>query len=118
MSVPTPLYKLNYPVETPEALAFWSSNHRCNRMKAIIAFSLDLDNANDNLRRAGYSRQFRKRALFNFCMYVNQPAMSGIPLNDLSDVWYEVMPYRTESLCSAGLWVDGEDWVDGNSWRG
>ncbi|QQG33635.1 hypothetical protein PQC34_gp099 [Cronobacter phage A24] len=91
--VPSPLYKLNYPVETPEALAFWSSRFKQNRIKAIIAFSLNEDNANDNLRRFNYPRQFRRRALAAFSQYVNQPAMSGIPLSDGSKTWWEEMPY-------------------------
>lgn len=91
--VPSPLYKLNYPVETPEALAFWSSRFKANRIKAIIAFSLNESNANDNLRRFNYPRQFRRRALAAFIQYVNQPSMSGIPLSDGSKTWWEEMPY-------------------------
>lgn len=96
------LYRLNYPIETPEAQAFWSSRHKANRAKAIMAFSLDLDNANDNYRRWNYPRQFRKRALLNFCMYVNQPDMKGIPLSPLDSPWWEEMPYRTDSACGGG----------------
>lgn len=91
--VPSPLYKLNYPVETPEALAFWESRFKANRVKAIIAFSLNESNANDNLRRFNYPRQFRRRALDTFGQYVNQPAMTGIPLSDGTKTWWEEMPY-------------------------
>lgn len=97
--VPNPLYKLNYPVETEAAYKFWSSNHKANRCKAIIAFSLNLDNAMDNLRRFGYARGFRERALNNFCIYVNTPSMAGIPFSELSSPWWIEMPYREESLC-------------------
>lgn len=96
-----PLFKLNYPVETPAAYKFWSSNHKANKMKAIIAFSLDLENANDNLRRHGFMLHFRERALRNFCMYVNNPSMAGVPYSELEDPWYEVMPYLEESICDS-----------------
>lgn len=101
-TVPDNLCKLNYPIETPEALEFWASNHKCNRIKAIIAFSLNLDNANDNLRRFNFARQFRVRALNNFCMYVNQPDMQGIPFSDMKTPWWEEMPYREDSACNGG----------------
>lgn len=87
------MFRLNYPVETPEALDFWNSNIKTNKIKAIIAFSLDLENANDNLRRRGYYRQYRKRALAAFGQYVNQPAMTGIPMSDMKDKWWEEIPY-------------------------
>lgn len=99
------LYRLNYPIETPEAYAFWASRHKANRAKAIMAFSLNLDNANDNYRRWGYPRQFRKRALFNFCMYVNNPSMAGVPFSALEDNWWDEMPYREDSLCGGGTVV-------------
>ncbi len=93
MATPSPLYKLNYPIETAEAEKFWSSNLKLNRIKAIIAFSLDLENANDNLRRYGYAKQFRNRALRAFGQYVNTPSMVGIPFSPMSDKWWIVMPY-------------------------
>lgn len=96
------LYRLNYNIETPEAEAFWASRHKANRAKAIMAFSLDLDNANDNYRRWNYPRQFRKRALLNFCMYVNKPDMKGIPLSPLDSPWWIEMPYREDSACGGG----------------
>lgn len=121
MAVPSPLYKLNYPIETEEAKKFWSSNQKLNRIKAIIAFSLDLENANDNLRRYGYSKQFRKRALNNFCMYVNQPAMTGIPFNEMDDKWWIEMPYRETSLCGGTPvnfnWQDSDIWIDVEEWK-
>lgn len=92
--VPSPLFKLNYPIETVEARAFWSSNQKLNRIKAIIAFSLTLENANDNLRRYGYAKQFRNRALHNFGQYVNNPSMAGIPFNKLEDKWWIEMPFE------------------------
>lgn len=88
------MFKLNYPVETPEALDFWKSNIKVNKIKAIIAFSLNLENANDNLRRKKYSRAFRKRALDSFGEYVNQPDMKNIPMSDMENKWWEEMPYK------------------------
>lgn len=121
--VPSPLFKLNYPIETEEAKKFWSSNQKLNRIKAIIAFSLTLENANDNLRRYGYSKHFRTRALNNFCMYVNQPAMTGIPFNSMDDEWWVEMPHRETSLCAVVPpvnfnWQDSDIWNDTtNDWR-
>lgn len=87
------MFKLNYPVETAAAKKFWASRHKCNRMKAIIAFSLDLENANDNLRRHGYAKQWRNRALKNYASYVNTPSMAGIPFTELATPWWVDMPY-------------------------
>ena len=85
-------FKLNFPVETEEARRFWASKHRLNRIKAIIAFSTDLKNANDNLRRAGYASIFRHKMLNLYKCYVNQPKMGLIPFSDLSEPWYEPIP--------------------------
>lgn len=82
MSVPIDLNTLNYPVETDLQKKFWASRHKCNKMKSIIAFSLDLDNANDNLRRYGYTRAWRKKAILAFGQYVNQYQMTGIPFQN------------------------------------
>jgi len=92
--VPNPIYKLNYPVETEAALKFWSSNHKANKCKAIIAFSLNMKNANDNLRRYGYALHFRERALKAFASYVNNPSMAGVPYSEMSDPWWTEMPYQ------------------------
>lgn len=90
--VPSPLFRLNFPVETPAAYKFWASNHKANKVKAIIAFSLDADNANDNLRRYGYYKLFRDRALKAFVQYVNNPSMAGVPYSELKDPWWREMP--------------------------
>lgn len=92
--VPDNLNVLNYPIETDEAKAMWASKHKCNKMKAIIAFSLDLDNANDNLRRYGYTLAWRTKAIDAFGTYVNNPDCTGIPLTPLSTPWWECMPYN------------------------
>lgn len=90
--IPNNLCRLNYPIKTPEAEAMWGSRHKCNRMKSIIAFSLTLENANDNLRRYGYTLQWRKKAIRAFGKYVNQPTMKGIPFSPISTPWWECMP--------------------------
>lgn len=92
VTIPDNLTVLNYPITTPEAEAFWASKHKCNKMKRIIAFSYDLHNANDNLRRYGYTYAWRKKALRAFGMYVNSPDMKGIPFSTLEDKWWECMP--------------------------
>lgn len=89
----TGLTVLNYPIESPEALEFWGSSHICNKVKSIIAFSLDLKNANDNLRRYGYPRGWRTKALYHFGKHVNQPLMTGIALTPSNVTWWEEMPY-------------------------
>lgn len=88
------LYKLNFPVETEEAKKFWSSKHKANRMQAIIAFSLDEKNANDNLRRYGYKLGWRKKAIKKFTGKWNKPGMSNTDFTfyELSTPWWEAMP--------------------------
>lgn len=82
-------------METPEAVAFWSSRHKLNRIKAIMAFSLDLDNANDNLRRAGYYRQYRKRYLQIYSTIIADPAMKNVPFSQLDEFWWDPKPLTT-----------------------
>lgn len=82
---------LNYPIETDLQRKFWASKHKCNKVKAIIAFSTDLKNANDNMRRYGYTYAWRKRAGLAFGQYVNTPSMVGIPFSTTSDKWWEEM---------------------------
>jgi hypothetical protein len=81
------MYKLNYPMQQ-SAVKYWESRHRLNRIKAIIAYSTDLDNANDNLRRRDYPYSFRQRYLKKYAAYVANPSMKGIPYSDLEDNWY------------------------------
>lgn len=76
------MYTLNYPIETEEAQRFWASINKDNKIKAIIAFSLNLDNANHNLRRYGYKNIYRKIKLKEFGEYVNNPSMVGIPFTE------------------------------------
>ncbi|EAV6743028.1 hypothetical protein FA821_13335 [Salmonella enterica] len=85
-------YKLNYPITTDRQIEFWGSRHIINRVKSIIAFSLDLENANNNLRRVGrFPLGQRDRFIRNFGKYVNQPDMINIPfspeVSDRYDWW-------------------------------
>lgn len=80
---------LNYDIETEEASKFWASRHRSNRMKAVIAFSLDKDNAMDNLRREGFTYGVRRAALLAYGQYINHPSMLHIPFTEMSSDWRE-----------------------------
>lgn len=80
---------LNFPIETPEAQKFWASSHISNKAKAIIAFSLDEDNAADNLARYGYRYHWRKRALAGWKQYVNNPSMAGVPFSEMGVNWWQ-----------------------------
>lgn len=84
---------LNFPITTPEAENFWGSSHLCNKFKSIIAFSLDLANANDNLRRYGYNRAWRTKSLYHYGKHVNHPAMTGIPFTEMETPYWVEMPY-------------------------
>lgn len=85
-------FKLNFPIETEEAENFWASRHRLNRIKAIIAFSLNVDNANDNLRRFGYHYDYRQKYLKLYAQYVNSPAMTNVPFSTTEEAWYSPNP--------------------------
>ncbi|WP_192545490.1 hypothetical protein [Enterovibrio baiacu] len=88
---------LKTPITTPEAERFWASRHKCNKMKAVIANSETLDGANSALRRRGYTRAWRKKALSAFGKYINKPTMAGIPFSELSQPWWLCMPYSGEA---------------------
>lgn len=91
--VPSGLSGCNYPIETEIQKKFWSSNHKCNRAKAIIAFSYDKENAMRNMRRLLHWRHFwRHRAWNAFGQYVNTPSMEGIPFSEMSDNYWHCMP--------------------------
>ena len=88
-------YVLNYPIETPEAIAFWDSEHKANTAKAYVAFSLDEQNFREITKRAGYTRAWRDRMWEAFGIYVNQPDMTAIPFSQMSDLWWNEMPTPT-----------------------
>lgn len=87
----TKQFKLNFPVETKEAQAFWASKHKCNRLKAIIAFSLNEKNAIDNMRRHGFQTHLRQRALAAYKQYIASPTMTSIPFSEMEDEWWNNM---------------------------
>lgn len=80
----TQFYKNGFPVETPQARQFWASRHRNNRFKAIIAFSVDKEDALRNMRRRGYPRGVRNKAWEAFGQYVRDPDMLNIPFSNPS----------------------------------
>lgn len=82
------MFKLNFPIETPQAKLFWASRHKSNRMKAIIAFSYNKENAIANLRRYGYPRGMRAKAWAAYGQYVRDPDMLTIPYSTLLNPWW------------------------------
>lgn len=82
------LYKLNFPVETEEAKRFWASRHKSNRLKAMAAFSLNKPNYNDNMRRAGYSLWWRRKAILSYSQYIRDPGMKDVPFSTLSEPFW------------------------------
>lgn len=78
-----------YSIKTVDAYRFWTSNHKCNILKAIIAFSIDKTEANKNLRRMGYSNIHRKKALAALGTFVNNPDMRSIPYSTGKDKWWD-----------------------------
>lgn len=94
--VPKNLAGCNYPIQTDIQKKFWGSRHKCNRAKAIIAFSYDKDNAMRNLRRImGWTHFWRHRAWNAFGHFVNTPSMEGIPFSTGSEAYWECMPNDT-----------------------
>jgi len=112
------MFKLNYPIETPEAYAFWASRHKCNVMKSYIAYSTDLADANDNLKRAGYSLHWRKKAIASFGKWVAYPEMRRIPFSELETPYWECMPYDgTVVPPFKDYWDDPDHWNDQIRWN-
>lgn len=88
----TNLNIFNYPIETPEAIEFWKSEHKCNTAKAFVAFSLDYDNFIQITKRHGYTREWRERMWDAFGLYVNNPDMVGIPFSEIDTPYWDCMP--------------------------
>ena len=84
-------FLFNFPIETPEAVAFWDSEHKCNTAKSYAAFSKDEKDFNNLMKRAGYSYQWRKRCLANFSVYVSTPSMEGIPFSRLDQRYWDCL---------------------------
>ena len=111
------MYQLNWPIETPEAIAFWGSSHKCNTMKAYVAFSHDEANFNELTKRAGYKLQWRKRAWSAFSAYVANPSMVGVPFTADMTPWWEEMPniYTPgRSFPIVGADFNQEDFLEGD----
>lgn len=118
--MPSPaMHKMAFPIETPSAYKFWASRHKCNRAKAIISFSLNLSDANQNLRRHGFQFHLRRRALQAYGAYVAMPEMSSMPFSPMSVPWWECMPEVPIEPPSGryGLWIDDTIWVDPELWQ-
>ncbi|MGL5564207.1 MAG: hypothetical protein ACRDC4_00570 [Plesiomonas sp.] len=86
------MHKMAYPIETPEAFKFWASRHICNRLKAIICFSKDEEDAKRNLRRFGYPYHFRARAWNAYQNLVKNPDMTKIEFTPMGIPWWDCMP--------------------------
>lgn len=113
----TPMHKMPFPIETPNAYKFWASRHVCNRVKAIISFSLDREDAMHNLRRFGFPYHFRARAWNAWQHFVARPDMDNIPFTPLGVPWWECIPNEVQpGKGSWVLWDDSTEWIDSNEW--
>lgn len=118
MALP-PMHKMPFPVETKEAQKFWASRHICNRVKAIISFSRDTDEALINLRRYGFtSYHFRKRCVDTWGLWVAKPEMNTIPFTPLGIEWYECISGTPQPGPNGrwATWMDAVDWADTEQW--
>lgn len=113
--IPDNLNVLNWPIQTPEAEALWASKHKCNQAKAIIAFSRDISNANDNMRRYGYTRAWRENAIANFGQFVHQPSCENVPITPLSTPWWECMSQGVPPDPTCNKWVPAFDGTPGQT---
>ncbi len=106
---------LNFPIVTKAAYEFWSSRNRCNRVRAICAFSLDKENALMNLQRAAYPLGYRQRVVDSKGISFNNPSMAGVPYNDGSVPMWDCLQSNTNP--TLGYWDDSDVWVDSSSWK-
>ncbi|MGL5579651.1 MAG: hypothetical protein ACRDCE_01600 [Cetobacterium sp.] len=114
----TRYHKMYFPIETKEAKAFWASRHKCNRLKAIVAFSRDYEDAMNNLRRFGVPVHLRLRAFNAFKNFLARPEMDGIPFSEMETPWYECIPHTTLPPAKGhwATWVDESNWLDTENW--
>lgn len=112
------MHKMSYPIETPEAYKFWGSRHKCNRLKAIVAFSMNIKDANYNLRRFGYNAHLRLRALLAYQQFVAQPDMVRVPFTPASIPWWDCLPHAIVPPEKGrwALWDDSVEWDDTHQW--
>ncbi|MGL5015957.1 MAG: hypothetical protein ACRC6V_17015 [Bacteroidales bacterium] len=118
--MPNPsMHKMAYPIETEAAYKFWGSRHVCNRVKAIISFSTDIEDALLNLRRHGFtSYHFRKRATDTWGSWVARPDMDTIPFTPLGVDWWDCLSGEPAPGPNGrwALWMDEVDWTDTEKW--
>lgn len=117
MATPS-MHKMAFPVETPEAYKFWASRHLCNRVKAIISFSLNEEDAMHNMRRFGFQYHIRKRAWNAWQFYVAQPEMTKIEFTPLGINWWDCLP-SIPVPPKHGTWIRWDDsikWNDADKW--
>lgn len=111
---PVIMHKLPFPVETKEAIAFWASDHLCNRVKAIISFSRNKEEALRLLRiyLPRKTHHFRERAWEAWRLWVEMPEMDKIPFSEMETPWWECIG-RSVQPGPTGywtLWDDATDW--------
>lgn len=80
---------LGVPITTEQQMKMWGSKHVCNHTKAIIAFSNNMKEANDNLRRYGYTRGWRLKSLYHYGKYVNKPDLASVPFTEITTPWWK-----------------------------
>lgn len=95
--------KVYLPMISASAYKFFGSNHKCNHAKAVMAHSATMVQANDTLRRRGFTLQMRKRILKTYEKYLGQQDMSSIPMSP------EVNPTTGESYT---FWMDELEMAD------
>lgn len=89
---------LKFPL-TKRGMDFFGSKNKENIAKAYVAYSPNLIQANDLLRRRGYTLQMRKRIMKTYKAYVNNPEMTSVPFSDLDYTgagWLEDLDYLEE----------------------
>lgn len=99
-SSPVDLSILNWPIETVEAVRLWDSEHKCNTMKAYAAFSISVANYNELLKRAGYTRIWRTKAIVQFSQHIREPGCNSIPFTEINEEgWWgsECLPFTSIS---------------------
>ena len=118
---PVKMHKLPFPVVTREAQKFWASKHICNRVKAVISFSRNREEALRLMRIyvPGKPHHFRERAWNAWKLYVGLHEMDKIPYSEMEDKWWDCIPRGTAPGPSGfwTLWDDSEQWDDPEKWN-
>ncbi|MGL5013079.1 MAG: hypothetical protein ACRC6V_02155 [Bacteroidales bacterium] len=120
--VPVDLKRLPSPVETVEAVRFWSSRHVCNRAKACISFSKNRDQAHRLMRRwlPFFNYHKRERAWNAWQNYKNMPDMEKVPFTPLSVDWWDCLPRDIQPPPTGrwAIWMDDKKWVENSTATG